>query len=60
MHPFKSAVCLLLVSSVITMVAGCGGETDPSTGIAPEQMAPGPENLGSDPEYAKQFGGGKK
>jgi len=60
MHPFKSAVCFLFLGSVMTMVAGCGGETDPSAGIAPEKMAPAPENLGDNPDYAKQFGGGKK
>lgn len=55
----KFAIYCLLLSSAATFVAGCGGETDPSAGIPPEKIAPSPENLGDNSEYAKQFGGGK-
>ena len=60
MRLLNSALTFLFLSSVVTAVAGCGGTTDPAAGIKPEEMAPAAENLGDNPEYAKQFGGGKK
>jgi len=60
MRLLNSALQFLFLGSVLTVVAGCGGTTDPAAGIEPDQTAPAAENLGSDPEYAKQFGGGKK
>ena len=60
MRFMKIAIHCLVLSSAVTFVAGCGSETDPSAGIAPENIAPAPENLGDNPEYAKQFGGKKK
>lgn len=56
----KPTFCSLLLSCVVTTIAGCGGSADPAAGIEPEKMAPAAEDLGSDPEYAKQFGGAKK
>ena len=60
MHFMKFAIHCLVLGSAVTFVAGCGSETDPSAGIPPENLAPPAENLGENPDYAKQFGGGKK
>ncbi len=60
MRLFKTAVESLLLASVAIIVSGCGGTSDPAAGIEPAKMAPAAEDLGNDPEYAKQFGGGKK
>jgi hypothetical protein len=60
MRCFKTVVESLLLACVAMIVSGCGGTTDPAAGIEPEKMAPAAEDLGNDPEYAKQFGGGKK
>jgi hypothetical protein len=60
MRCFKTAVESLLLACVAMIVSGCGGTADPAAGIEPEKMAPAAEDLGNDPEYAKQFGGGKK
>ena len=60
MRLLNKALTFLFLGSVVTAFAGCGGTTDPAAGIKPEEMAPAPENLGDNPEYAKQFGGGKK
>ena len=60
MRHFKTALESLLLACVAMVVSGCGGTTDPAAGIEPEKMAPAAEDLGSDAEYAKQFGGAKK
>lgn len=60
MRLVKTTLCALFLSSVVTGVVGCGETADPAAGIAPEKMAPPAEKLGDNPEYAKQFGGGKK
>lgn len=60
MRHFKTALESLLLACVAIVVSGCGGTTDPAAGIEPEKMAPAAEDLGSDAEYAKQFGGAKK
>lgn len=39
--------------------AGCT-PADPTANLPPEKKAPDPLQLGNDPEYAKQFGGGGK
>ena len=60
MRLVKTTFCSLLLSGIVSGVVGCGGTTDPAAGIEPEKMAPAAEKLCEDPEYAKQFGGGKK
>jgi hypothetical protein len=60
MRLVKTTLCSLLLSYIVTGAVGCGGTTDPAEGIEPAKMAPAAEKLGEDPEYAKQFGGGKK
>ena len=60
MRLLNSAFHFLLLGSVATIVAGCGGSSDPAAGLKPEQLAPAADKLGDNPEYAKQFGGGEK
>lgn len=60
MRFLNCAFRFLVLGSVATVVAGCGGETDPAAGIPPENLAPAAEDLGNDPDYAKQFGGGEQ
>ncbi len=50
--------CLAVFASLFA-VAGCAN-SDPSAGIPKEKVAPAPTDLGSDPEYVKQFGSKKK
>jgi hypothetical protein len=52
--------CLVVFSLFALTILGCG-KSNPNAGVPPEKMAPAPDQLGNDPEYAKQFGGkGKK
>jgi hypothetical protein len=60
MRLVKTTFCSLVLSGIVSGVVGCGGTTDPAAGIEPEKMAPAAEKLGDNPDYAKQFGGGKK
>jgi len=53
-----STLCLLLAAVISLGVVGCG-KSNPNVDVPPEKVAPAPEQLGSDPEYAKQFGGKK-
>lgn len=53
-----STLCLLLAAVISLGVVGCG-KSNPNADVPAEQVAPAPEELGSDPEYAKQFGGEK-
>ncbi len=53
-----STLCLLLAAVISLGVVGCG-KSNPNANVPPEKVAPAPEELGSDPEYAKQFGGKK-
>jgi hypothetical protein len=59
MRLVKFALQFSFLSCVFGFFAGCS-ETDPNANVPPEKMAPDPEKLGEDPEYAKQFGGAKK
>jgi len=47
--------CLVLSAFVLSVV-GCG-KSDPNANVPKEKIAPAPQDLGKDPEYAKQFGG---
>ncbi|MBX3449567.1 MAG: hypothetical protein KF777_08420 [Planctomycetaceae bacterium] len=53
-----STLCLLLAAVISLGMVGCG-KSNPNANVPPEKVAPAPEELGSDPEYAKQFGGKK-
>jgi hypothetical protein len=53
-----STLCLLLATVTSLGMVGCG-KSNPNANVPPEKVAPAPEELGSDPEYAKQFGGKK-
>ena len=59
MRLVKTTFCSLFLSGIVSGVVGCGGTTDPAAGIEPAKIAPPAEKLGDNPEYAKQFGGGK-
>ena len=50
----------MMLSSILAGTVGCGGTTDPAAGIEPAKLATPADKLGEDPEYVKQFGGGKK
>ena len=56
----KTTLESLLLACIAIVVSGCGGATDPAAGIPPEKVAAPAENLGDNPDYAKQFGGAKK
>ncbi len=51
-------LCRFTVFASLLALAGCEN-SDPSAGIPKEKVAPAPTDLGSDPEYVKQFGGKK-
>lgn len=53
-----STLCLLLVAVTSLEIVGCG-KSNPNANVPEEKVAPAPEQLGNDPEYAKQFGGKK-
>lgn len=53
-----STLCLLLAAATSLGMVGCG-KSNPNASVPVEKHAPAPEQLGSDPEYAKQFGGKK-
>lgn len=55
----KNQVGYSLLLAVALGAVGCG-QTDPTANLPPEKKAPDPLQLGNDPEYAKQFGGGGK
>jgi hypothetical protein len=59
MKSLHTFCCLVVFASLLT-ITGCSGSTDPAAGLPKEKLAPAPTDLGSDPEYAKQFGGKKK
>ena len=52
-----SLLSLLFVCLFAVTFVGCGGKSDPNANVTPDQIAPDPEKLGEDPEYAKQMGG---
>lgn len=53
----KVATTFSFIALACVSLGLCGcGKSDPNANIPPERIAPAPENLGSDPEYAKQFG----
>ncbi len=53
-------LCIVVLSAFVLCVSGCG-KSNPNANVPKEKMAPAPQDLGNDPEYAKQFGGqGKK
>ena len=60
MRLVKTTFCSLMLSSILAGTVGCGGTTDPAAGIEPAKLATPADKLGEDPEYVKQFGGGKK
>ena len=43
--------CLVLAVGLV----GCGESSNPNADVPPEKMAPAPENLGDNPEYAEQM-----
>jgi len=60
MRLVKSTCCSLFLACAAMSVSGCGEAADPAAGIPAEKLAPAAENLGDNPDYAKQFGGAKK
>lgn len=52
---FASSALLVAVTLGTFGLFGCG-KSDPNANLPPERMAPAPEKLGDNPEYAKQFG----
>ncbi len=58
MKSLQSLCCLAVLASLLG-IAGCGN-TDPAAGIPKEKLAPAPTDLGTNPDYAKQFGSKKK
>jgi predicted small lipoprotein YifL len=55
----KNLICCGLFLAFAMAFSGCG-QSDPTANLPPEKKAPDPMQLGNDPAYAEQFGGGAK
>lgn len=57
MKPLSATIIIL--SAFVFSFSGCG-KVNPNANVPKEKMAPAPQDLGNNPDYAKQFGSDKK